>query len=123
MLHLPLSLMNRFQNLDSVFPKDPIFIDYLVITTAVVVPCGGPKPYPRTSIQRWYFNIFWSFGTVAFNIYIWEYSIAQPGARRCKRMSHLSISLMYRINKTESAIFKIWMLYFQRVLFQIIEYG
>ena len=48
--------MNRFNkteaavsNLDAVFPKDRSS-DYLELTTAVVVPCGGPKKYPRTSI-------------------------------------------------------------------------
>ena len=58
-----------FQTLDAVFPKD-IFSDYLEITTAVVVPCGGPKNYPRTSIKRCYFYIFWSFGTVGFNTFL-----------------------------------------------------
>ena len=28
------------------------------------------------------FYIFWSFGTVGFNTFIWEQRIAQPGARR-----------------------------------------
>ena len=37
------------QTLDAVFPKD-LFLDYLEITTAVLVPCGGPKMYPGTSI-------------------------------------------------------------------------
>ena len=31
-------------------------------------------------------------------------------------MSHLPLSLMNRFNKTESAVFKLWMLYFQRIL-------
>ena len=35
-------------------------------------------------------------------------------------MSHLPLSLMNRLNKTESAVFKLWMLYFQRISFQII---
>ena len=35
--------------LDAVFPED-LFSDYLEITTSVIVPCGGPKEYPRTSI-------------------------------------------------------------------------
>ena len=35
-------------------------------------------------------------------------------------MSHLPLSLMNRLNKTESAVFKLWMLYFQRLFFQII---
>ena len=29
-------------------------------------------------------------------------------------MSHLPLSFMNRLNKTESAVFKLWMLYFQR---------
>ena len=32
-------------------------------------------------------------------------------------MSRLPLSLMNRFNKTESAVFKLWMLYFQRILF------
>ena len=40
-----------FQNLDAVFPKD-LFPDVLEMTTAVVVPCGGPKTSPRTSIYN-----------------------------------------------------------------------
>ena len=38
-----------FQTLDAIFPKD-LLSDYLENTTAVVVPCGGPKKSPRTSI-------------------------------------------------------------------------
>ena len=38
-----------FVTLDAVFPKD-LFSDYLEITTAVVVPCGGHKKYSRTLI-------------------------------------------------------------------------
>ena len=29
-------------------------------------------------------------------------------------MSHLPLSLMNRLNKPESAVFKLWMLYFQK---------
>ena len=36
-------------------------------------------------------------------------------------MSHLSLSLMRRLSKTESAVFKLWMLYFQRISFQTIS--
>ena len=32
-------------------------------------------------------------------------------------MSHLSLSLMSRLNKTESAVFKLWTLYFQMMSF------
>ena len=35
-------------------------------------------------------------------------------------MSHQSLSLMNRLNQTESAVSNFWMLYFQRVYFQII---
>ena len=35
-------------------------------------------------------------------------------------MSHLSLSLIHRLNKTKSAVFKHWMLYFQMMSFQII---
>ena len=34
-----------FQTWDVVFPND-LFSDYLEITTAVVVPCGGPEKSP-----------------------------------------------------------------------------
>ena len=46
-----------FQTLDAVFRKD-LISDYLEITTAVVVPCGGPKQSPRTSIQCYFFVLF-----------------------------------------------------------------
>ena len=36
-------------------------------------------------------------------------------------MSHLTLSLMNRLHKTESAIFKLWMLCSQRMSFQIIQ--
>ena len=32
-------------------------------------------------------------------------------------MSHLPLSRMNGLNKTESAVFKLWMLYFQRIIF------
>ena len=32
-------------------------------------------------------------------------------------MLHLSLSLMNRLSKTESAVFKLYMLYFQRIFF------
>ena len=35
-------------------------------------------------------------------------------------MSHLTLSLMNKLNKTKSAVFKLWMLYFQMITFQII---
>ena len=38
-----------FQTSDALFPKD-LLSDYLETATAVVVPCGGPKMYSRTSI-------------------------------------------------------------------------
>ena len=38
-----------FQTLDTVFPMD-LFSDYLEITTAVAVPCDGPKMSSRSSI-------------------------------------------------------------------------
>ena len=34
-------------------------------------------------------------------------------------ISHLPLSLINRPNKTESAVFKLWMLYFQRIILQI----
>ena len=36
-------------------------------------------------------------------------------------ISHLPLSPMKRLNKTESAVFKLWMLYFQMISFQIIQ--
>ena len=37
-------------------------------------------------------------------------------------MSHLPLSLMNRLNKTESAVFKLCMLYFQRISFQMLYF-
>ena len=57
MSHLPLSLMNRLSKTESavfklwmLYFQRIFFTDYLETTTAVVVPCGGPKMSPRTSI-------------------------------------------------------------------------
>ena len=36
-------------------------------------------------------------------------------------MSHLPVSLMNRLNQTESAIFKLWMMYFQRIPFRLFD--
>ena len=60
---------NRLDQIESVVfklwmlisPTD-LFSDYLDITTSVVVPCGGPKNYPRMSIQCCYFYMSWSLG-------------------------------------------------------------
>ena len=35
-------------------------------------------------------------------------------------MSHLPLSLMNKLNKTKSTVFKLWMLYFQRIVLKII---
>ena len=50
------SLMNRLSQtvsavfkLDVIFPKG-VISDYIEITISVIVPCGGPKWSPRTSI-------------------------------------------------------------------------
>ena len=43
--------------LDAVFPKDP-FSAYLDITTAVVVPCGGPRKSPRKRLCL-HFLVIW----------------------------------------------------------------
>ena len=37
-------------------------------------------------------------------------------------MSHLPLSIMDRLNKTESAVFKLWLLYFQKIFFFQIIY-
>ena len=57
----------------------------------------------------------------------WEYSrifnrvALNPGLGGVRDVtSTIDISLMNRLNQTESAIFKLWMLYFQRIPFQII---
>ena len=50
-----------YQTLDAVFPKD-LFSDCLEITTAVIVPCGGPKSLPVHSyIVLWclHFLVHW----------------------------------------------------------------
>ena len=39
-----------FQTLDAVFPND-LFSDYLDVTKAVDVPCGGPKISPYIKIR------------------------------------------------------------------------
>ena len=41
----------------------------LKTTTAVGVPCGGPKVSSYIA-KACYFYIFWSFGTVGFNTYL-----------------------------------------------------
>ena len=56
-----------FQTSDAELPKN-LFSDYLQVTAAGVVPCGGPKMSPRTSIQC-YVYIFWSVGIFGFNVY------------------------------------------------------
>ena len=57
------------QTLDVVFSQD-LFSDYLEITTAVVMPCGGPKKTYRTSILCGYVYIFWSLRIVGFKFYL-----------------------------------------------------
>ena len=37
-----------------------------------------------------------------------------------KKSGMRDVSLMNRLSKTESAVYKLWMLYFQRISFQII---
>ena len=59
------------------------FIDYLNITTAVVVPCGDPKSLP---VHR-----------------------CSEGCRICHYLSWTDSI------RTESAVFKLWTLYFQRI--------
>ena len=57
MSHFPVSLMNRLDQPESAvfklqmlyFQRIP-FLDYLEITIAVVVPCGGRKTFPSISI-------------------------------------------------------------------------
>ena len=104
-----------FQTLDAVFPKD-LFSNYSEITTAVFVPCGGCKKYPRTSIKCCYFSIFLSCGAIGFNTCNREQIFAQAGARRLRYVASAIIS-----HQTESAGFKLWMLYFERISFQIIR--
>ena len=50
------------------------------------------------------------------NAFILEHHIVQPRTRRREgcRIYH---DLSWRLNNTESAVFKLWMLYFQRILF------
>ena len=65
MSHLPLPLMNRHNKTESAvfnfwmiyFQKIFFLSDYLEITTAVVVPCGGPKSLP---VHRYSVVIFTS---------------------------------------------------------------
>ena len=70
-----------YQTLDAVFPMD-LFSDCLEITTAVIVPCGGPKGLPvHTYIVLWclHFLVYW---TVGYKTFILEQSCAQPRASR-----------------------------------------
>ena len=64
MSHVPLSLTNRLNKTESAvfkhwmlyFQKD-LFSDYLELTTADYVPCGGPKQYP---VHRYSVNFAFS---------------------------------------------------------------
>ena len=56
--------------------------------------------------------------------FILEQSCAQPWARRREGFNpglgdvrDVALSLINRLNQTESAVFKLWMLYFQRISF------
>ena len=57
--------------------------------------CGNPKKSPCTSIC--YFYIFWSFGTVGLNTFIWEQSFAKPGAR-----THEGCRICHDLSRTDS---------------------
>ena len=46
------------------------------------------------------------------------WNCAQPGAR-----SHLPLPIMNRHSQTKSVVFKAWMLYFQRISFQVVCIG
>jgi hypothetical protein len=71
------------------------------------VPCGSRKKLPPTSLQCRY--IFWSFGIINANtINCWELSTAQAGARGREGCCTYSLSLMYRLNQTESAILMLY---------------
>jgi hypothetical protein len=58
--------------------------------------------------------LFWSFGIIdASTIKCWELSTAQAGARGREGCSTYSLSLLYRLNQTESAIlmyFFLWLM-------------
>jgi hypothetical protein len=71
------------------------------------VPCGSRKKLLRTSLQCCY--IFWSFRIINANtIKCWELSTAQAGARRREGCCTYSLSFMYRLNQTESAMFMLF---------------
>jgi hypothetical protein len=63
---------------------------------------------------------FWSFGIIdTCTIKCWELSTAQAGSRGREGCCTYSLSLMYRLNQTESAIFMLFCcdLYFRGIFF------
>jgi hypothetical protein len=79
------------------------FKNFVLHNSRCQVPCCSRKKLPRTSLQCC--CIFWSFGIIDGNtIQCWELSTAQAGARGREGCCTYSLSLMYRLNKTESAI-------------------
>ena len=72
---------------------------------------------PKSAVFKlWilYFYIFWSLGLCGSTLK-WKQSAARPRARRVRDVA-CSVSLMNRLNQ-KSSVFKMWMLYFQRITF------
>ena len=60
MSHLPLSLMNSllFPKFGCCISKGSFYTNYLETTTAVVMPCGGPKSLP---VHRYSVDIIFTY--------------------------------------------------------------
>jgi hypothetical protein len=77
----------------------------------MAVPDFGIASLVLLAFSVFHFSVvifFWSFGIIdASTFKCWALSTAQAGARGLGRCCTYSLSLMYRLNQTESAIFKI----------------
>ena len=104
------SLLSFFKLWMLYFQRSLSRSDYLEVTTAVVVSCGGRKISPRTSI-RCYFYIFWWVKVI----------LEQLRSTRASRRGGCRIRPMISHEQTQSnrvCCFQTWMLYFQRISFE-----
>ena len=106
-------LMNRLNQtkstvfkLDTVFPRIPLS-DYLEITTVVVVHVAAIEHLP---VHQYCIVIFTFSGPLGFHFELERVSLNQGlGGMR----DALSASISHEQTQTQSAVFKLWMLYFQ----------
>jgi hypothetical protein len=83
------------------YARRQIYVSHIIPWCQVL--CGSSKKLPRTLLQCCY--IFLSFGIIdASTIKCWDLSTAKAGARGREGCYKFSLSLMYRLNQTESAI-------------------